>query len=101
MSIIIKQMETENEINGKAFVHWQSWHEAYTDLVSQEYLDKLTLEKCEELAHKWSDNILVAKDADRVIGFVGYGVNGKDTPETGAIFALYVLREFYGTGVAQ
>ena len=101
MSIIIKQMETEDEIKGKAYVHWRSWHEAYSNLVSQEYLDKLTLEKCEEMAFKWSDNILVAKDADRVIGFVGYGDRGKEAPETGEVFALYVLSEFYGKGVAQ
>jgi hypothetical protein len=40
-------METEDEIKGKAYVHWRAWHEAYPDLVSQEYLNQLTLEKCE------------------------------------------------------
>ena len=47
MNIIIKRMETDEEIKGKAFVHWKAWHEAYPDLVSQEYLDNLTYEKCE------------------------------------------------------
>ena len=45
MNIIIKRMETDEEIKGKAFVHWKAWHEAYPDLVSQEYLDNLTYEK--------------------------------------------------------
>ncbi len=36
-----------------------------------------------------------------MIGFVGYGDRGKEAPETGEIFALYVLSEFYGKGVAQ
>ena len=40
MSIIIKRMETDEEIRGKAFVHWKSWHETYPGFVSQEYLDK-------------------------------------------------------------
>lgn len=101
MIITVKPMETEAEIKSKAYVHWRSWHEAYADLVSQEYLDRLTLEKCEEIAFKWSKNILIAKDADHVIGFVGYGDREKDDPETGEIFALYVLSEFYGKGVAQ
>lgn len=101
MSIIIKQMETEEEIKGKAYVHWRAWHEAYPDLVSQEYLNQLTLEKCEAIAFKWTDHLLVAKDGDRVIGFVGYGDRGREAPETGEIFALYVLSEFYGKGVAQ
>ena len=48
MGIILKKMETDEEIKGKAYVHWKSWHEAYVGIVSQEYLDKLTLEKCEK-----------------------------------------------------
>ena len=101
MNVIVKPMETEAETKGKAYVHWRSWHEAYSNLVSQEYLDTLTLEKCEEIAFKWPDNILVAKVKDNVIGFVGYGDRGKETPETGEVFALYVLSEYYGKGIAQ
>ena len=101
MDITVKQMETEDEIKGKAYVHWRAWHEAYSDIVSREYLDRLTREKCEEIAFKWTDNILVAKDADRVIGFVGYGCRENEDPKTGEIFALYVLSDFYGKGVAQ
>ena len=37
MDIIIKRIETDEEIKGKAFVHWKAWHEAYPNLVSQEY----------------------------------------------------------------
>lgn len=100
-SIIIKRMETEEEIRGKAYVHWKSWHEAYPGLVSREYLDNLTLEKCEKMAFAWPDNLLVAKEGDRVIGFVGFGDRGEEAPDTGEIFALYVLSEYYGTGVAR
>ena len=71
--LTIKKMETEEEIRGKAFVHWSAWHEAYPGIVSEEYLEQLTLEKCEEMAGRWTDGILVAKEGDRVIGFVGFG----------------------------
>lgn len=101
MRIEIKKMETELEIKGKAYVHWRSWHEAYSGIVSQVYLDKLTLEKCEELARQWPDNILVAKDEDRVVGFVGYGMSREAASETGEIFALYILSDYYGTGVGR
>ena len=60
MDIIIKKMEIEDEIMGKAYVHWKAWHEAYPGLVSQDYLDRLTLERCEEMARRWTDGILVA-----------------------------------------
>jgi len=45
MDIIIKKMESDAEIKGKAYVHWKSWQEAYPGMVAQSYLDKLTLEK--------------------------------------------------------
>lgn len=101
MNIIIKKMETDDEIKGKAFVHWKSWHEAYPGLVDQEYLDALTLEKCEKIAYSWPNNLIVAKHEGRVIGFIGYGDRGNEAPNTGEIFALYVLSEYYGKGVAQ
>ncbi len=101
MDIVIKKMETDEEILGKAYVHWRCWHEAYPGLVSEEYLKKLTLEKCEVMAFRWQDGILIARDADRVAGFVGFGDRGEEAPETGEIFAMYVLPEYWGTGVAQ
>lgn len=101
MSIVIKPMETDEEIKGKALVHWKCWQETYPGLVSQEYLDKLTLQKCEELAFQWRDNILVAKEGDRVIGFAGYGYHGPEEPDMGEVYALYVLPEYHGTGVGK
>lgn len=101
MSIVIKQMETDAECRGKAYVHWRSWHEAYPGIVSRAYLEQFTLEKCEAIACRQTDNILVAKDGGRVVGFVGFGDRGAEAPDTGEIFALYVLAEYYGRGVAQ
>ena len=99
MSIIIKRMETEEEIRGKAYVHWQSWHEAYPDIVSREYLEKMTLEKCEQMAFTWPRNTFIALDDGRVVGFVCWGSAGEEFPETGEIIAIYILAEYYGTGL--
>ena len=33
MKIIIKTMETPEEIEGKSIVHWHTWREAYDDLL--------------------------------------------------------------------
>ena len=97
----IKRMETDDEVRGKAYVHWKSWHETYPGLVSEAYLSGLTLEGMEEKAFRWLDNILVAKEGERVVGFVGFGAAGDALPETGEIFALYVLPEYHGAGAAQ
>ncbi len=99
--IIIKKMETDDEIRGKAYVHWRAWHEAYPGMVSQDYLDRFTLEKAEKMAFSWTDGLIVAKDGNRVIGFAGYGDRGKEAPETGEIFCMYILSEYYGTGVGK
>jgi len=99
MNIIIKEPETDEEIRGKAFVHRSAWHEAYPGLVSAEYPEKLTLEKCEEPAFRQRTNLLIALENDKVIGFVGYGDRGAEAPDCGEIFALYVLSDYYGKGV--
>ena len=102
MDIIIKKMESDAEIKGKAYVHWKSWQEAYPGMVAQSYLDKLTLEKCESIAFKWPDHILVAKDGENVVGFVGYGKYRNDElPDTGEVFSIYVLSPYYGKGVGE
>lgn len=101
MDIVIKKMETEAEIRGKAYVHWRSWQEAYPGLVSREYLEKLSLEKCEQMAFRFPENTLVAKEGERVLGFVCYGEGSDEAPGIGEIFALYVLAERYGTGLGR
>ncbi len=99
MSIIIKKMETEEEIKGKAFVHWRAWQEAYPGMIRKEYLDRLTIEKCEQIAFKRPDGLFIAKDGGRVVGFVGYGHREEDPPNVGEVFSLYILSEYYGKGV--
>ncbi len=100
MECTIQPMETQAEIEGKAYVHWKSWQEAYKGLIDQAYLDSMTLEKCTSIAFKWRDNILVAKDGDKVVGFAGYGEHGDSAlPDTGEVFAVYILSEYYGKGV--
>lgn len=96
MDIVIKPMESDSEIRGKAYVHWKSWQDAYSGLVDQAYLDNLTIEKCTDIAFRWPDNLLVAKENDNVVGFVGYGAYRDDSlPETGEIFSIYILKEYY------
>ena len=40
-------------------------------------------------------------DGDRVVGFVGYGHHGPEDPDTGEVYALYVLPEYQGMGVGR
>ena len=98
--ISIIPMVTDEDMEGKGYVHWKSWHETYTGLVDPTYMERLTLEKCVEIAHRWPDNILVVKDGEKVIGFVGYGVHQDDAlGDCGEVFAIYVLAEYHGQRV--
>ena len=99
-NVVIKKMESEDEINGKGYVHYKSWHETYTGLIDSDYLERQTLEKCIATAHRCPDNILVAKDGDKVVGFVGYGAYRDDAlPACGEVFAIYVLAAYHGQRV--
>ena len=96
-TISIIPMVTDEDMDGKGYVHWKSWHETYTGLIDPAYMERITLEKCVDMAHRWPQNMMVAKDGDKVIGFVGYGEHLDDTlTDCGEVFAIYVLAEYYG-----
>ncbi len=100
MEYIITPMKTDADMDGKGYVHYKSWHETYTGLIDQNYLDAITAEKCISTAHRWPDNTLVAKDGDKVIGFIAYNAYRDDSlTETGEIFGLYVLQDYQGQKV--
>lgn len=99
----IKPLETTEEIGGKAYVHCHAWKEAYAGLVDQAFLDGRTEEMSRQRAQRAFENgvsTLVAIDGDRVVGFVDYGCyRWEDLKDTGEIYAIYVLKEYYGRGV--
>ena len=96
----IKPMESEEEIDGKGYAHYKSWHETYAGLIDADYLEGVTLEKCRSIARRWPENIIVAKDGERVIGFVGCGAYRDETlPGCGEVFSIYVLKEYHGQKV--
>ena len=101
--IVIKNLETEDEIKGKAYVHWKAWKEAYRGLIDQNFLDCRTLEMAEQRAMTAFHNgykTLIAKDENRVIGFADYGAyRGDDLNDAGEVYAIYILEEYYSKGI--
>ena len=98
-TVLIKTPETDDEIRGRAYVHWKAWQEAYTGLIDPAYLEKRTLERSLERAYEWTDRVLIAKDGGRVVGFTSFGPAREEGPAFGEIYAMYVLADHYGTGV--
>ena len=101
MKTIIKTMETPEEIEGKSLVHWQTWREAYDDLLPADFQETMTLEKCRFFSQKYPENTLIAMDGKKVVGFISYGNFRDETIQAGEIIALYVLKDYYGKGVSK
>lgn len=99
MALIIRDMGHQ-DMAGKAYVHWQSWREAYAGLLDESYLARRTLARCEEMARRWTDNTLVAELDGRIVGFGAWGVCRDEILSLcGELHALYVLKECYGQGI--
>ena len=101
MKIIIKTMETPEEIEGKSLVHWQTWREAYDDLLPPEFQETMTLDRCRFFSQKYPENTLIAMDGKKVVGFISYGNFRDEAIQAGEIIALYVLKDYYGKGVSK
>ena len=101
MKIIIKTMETPEEIEGKSIVHWQTWREAYDDLLPAEFQETMTLDRCRFFSQKYPENTLIAMDGKKVVGFISYGNFRDEAIQVGEIIALYVLKDYYGKGVSE
>ena len=101
MKIIIKTMETSEEIEGKSLVHWQTWRETYDDLLPAEFQETMTLDRCRFFSQKYPENTLIAMDGKKVVGFISYGNFRDETIQAGEIIALYVLKDYYGKGVSK
>ncbi len=94
MEFSLRKMRPE-DIEGRAYVHWKSWQEAYAGLVSKTYLDTLSVERSAERARRWPDNTLVAEADGKIVGFACYGVcRNEDVTDCGEVYAIYVLEEF-------
>lgn len=104
MNCIIKEAHSDDEIRGKAFVHYTSWNETYTGLMPQEFLDGRSLEKCERFALKFPQNTLVAVAEGEVVGFANYLPESRDfssVKPSSELVALYVLQKYQRCGIGK
>ena len=96
-SICIKPAENDEELCGRGYVHCTAWQEAYRGIVSDRYLDSMTVEATTARARRFPENTLVARDKEKVVGFAVYGPSrDEDLTDAGEIVAIYVLSEYYG-----
>lgn len=88
-----------------AEIHVATWQAAYKDLMPEDYLDSMTVEKRQAYwreAIEYSEpQVLVATDGDQLVGFVGFdrSRDPKTRSTVGEIWAIYVLPTHWGQGV--
>lgn len=101
MTLKIREMRPK-DADGKGYVHYTSWQETYPGLIDSSYLARMTLEKCQTIAHKWPENTLVAELDGKIVGFVCWlPCRDGDMPDCGEVTAIYVLKEAQGLGIGR
>ena len=95
---------TARDAKAIAEIHVAAWQTAYSKLMSEEYLKKMTLEK--RLAY-WREavefsepQLLVATEGEQVVGFVGFdrSRDAGSKSSVGEIWAIYVAPAHWGNG---
>ena len=86
-------------------IHVACWHETYTGIISQGYLDQLDPEKRQEMwldAIKRGQTIFVAEAANRIVGFANGGKNRESTIDaSGVLYAIYLLADYQKQGIGK
>lgn len=97
-----------SDIDGIAYVHAESWKTTYRGLLSDEFLDQITVDGRRRL---WIRNftspnqdeiMYVAEDeAGQIIGFANGGARKEPDGYGAELYALYLLKEHQGKGVGK
>lgn len=95
-----------SDIEQIAQVHVSSWHSTYSGIISEEYLNQLSVESKVE---QWTYNLnidstfmYVATVDNQIVGFINGGPNrSKQFRYEGEIYALYILENHQGKGLGR
>lgn len=104
MRIVAARVEDARAI---AEVHVASWRATYAGLIPDRVLDSLTVAERTALWQRvlapGSGWVIVARDGDRVVGFVSGGAarDGDAEARDGEILALYLLPEYHRRGIGR
>ncbi|MFH0767056.1 MAG: GNAT family N-acetyltransferase [Bacillota bacterium] len=100
--MLVIREATQNDAEGKGYVHYQSWNETYTGLMDQDYLNQRSLEKCVDIARKYPERCFVAEFDGKIVGFSCYNsCRDDDMKNAGEVMAIYVLKAYQKMGIGN
>ena len=107
MNTLIRRAEL-SDAPGIARVHVESWRAAYTGIIADEYLDRLSItEKTRErqqwLSYPPAGNVVLVAEVDgEIVGFASCGRERTNHPlYTGELYALYIRPSHQGQGLGH
>lgn len=106
---VLIRAATPDDAESIAKVHVASWREAYSDVVPQDYLDRLDPT---ERAERWrttltslnrGTSVWVAEEEGEILGFASLGPSRDEDADrtTMEIYAIYLEPSAWGRGVAR
>jgi len=102
IEIRVAKPEDANEI---AHIHVICWHETYTGIIPQDYLDQISIEKrqntwCEIIAK--GQTVFVAVDNDKIVGFANGEKNRYPVLKAaGELYAIYLLASYHRQNIGK
>lgn len=105
MSSYTVRPATPRDAKAVAEIHVATWQAAYKDVMPEDYISKMTVEKRQAYwreAIEFSEpQLLVATEDEKVVGFVGYdrSRDANTRATVGEIWAIYVSPAYWGQGV--
>jgi ribosomal protein S18 acetylase RimI-like enzyme len=97
---------TPDDARAIAGVHVLSWQTTYRSLLSDRYLDSLTVDEHESRWHRLlasgNGDTFVAQDGADIVGFASCGRERDQDPiYLGELYAIYLLREHQRRGIGR
>lgn len=97
--MLVLRAMTPADTDGKSFVHYQSWQESYVELVDENYLARMSMEKCRAMAHRYPESTIVV---ELNVGFSCYGpCRTPGCERMRKVMVIYILKEAQGLGIGR
>lgn len=99
--MIIRKLQKSDDITKIANIYVQSWKHAYKNIISEDYLNKLTVDKWIPYLETNVHTIYLAISDDKYVGIVSFDNAESTKSDVAKIYSIYVLPEYQNKGIGK